>query len=848
VAAGFIVLMSCGFATAALLSRQQLSDHWVRHTVQVQAKLAQARTFGLRAEVARRGFALSGDERDLADFPFLLAAANAQLGALARMTSDNPRQRVNVAALRLATALRFDNMERTIELGRAGRVEDVRHIIVSAEARKLAARITTLADRVNDEEARLLVQRERQAHDQEKLAHFVLSGGVLVITLLAALVWRDRLLQFRALAKANDNLASDIRKREIVEAQLQLLATNATDAVFRIGLDGRFRYASPSVRHVFGIDPERVIGSDVGLAVHADDQPRLASSMEAITSGACERLTVTYRTARSDLPGQWRWVESNAAVVRDAGGEAIEIISSVRDISERKQLEIDLDAARARAEVAAQAKATFLANMSHEIRTPMNGVVGFTELLLAGDLSAEQRRQTELIADSGRAMMRLLNDILDLSKVDAGQMRIACEPFDIRHALRACVRLVTPAVEQRGVILAVEIADTLPRTINGDGLRLRQIVLNLMGNAAKFTLQGSITLRALSANSDQGAMLTIEVEDTGVGIPPERRAAIFETFVQADVTTAGRFGGTGLGLPISARLAELMGGRLTLDDSSCRGSRFILSLPLDASDEAVAGAPPAGSAASPPRAEGQPTNRAKVLVAEDHDVNQMLIAAMLDQLGYEHDLATDGAEAIAMVEAARSARRPYDLVLMDIQMPNMDGPEATRRLRENGVDSNELPIVALTANAYADDVAACLSVGMQAHLAKPITMDGLREALIQWSRQSTPHPPSTAAATRAPVAVGAGNRPNSRTRELYHSRKSEVLDALGDLVRQGGFSGEELENVAGLLHKLAGTAAMFGEPVLGDRARELEDGIADWPADVLAKRIGPAIDAIRQAA
>jgi signal transduction histidine kinase len=203
-------------------------------------------------------------------------------------------------------------------------------------------------------------------------------------------------------------------------------------------------------------------------------------------------------------------------------------------------------------------------------------VIGFTDLLLTSDLDAEQRRHAELIASSGRAMMRLLNDILDFSKVEAGQMQIANEAFDLRHAIDACVTLVRPVVEHNGVALHVEFSGALPKLVSGDGLRLRQIILNLLGNAAKFTRQGSITVRVAPVADANGATLAIAVEDTGIGIPRDRQAAIFEAFVQAEATTASRFGGTGLGLPISARLAALMGGQLVLDDDVGGGSRFVL--------------------------------------------------------------------------------------------------------------------------------------------------------------------------------------------------------------------------------------------------------------------------------
>jgi PAS domain S-box-containing protein len=799
--------------------------------------------------VARRGFLLTENARDLAAARAARIQAARQIAELTAITWDNPRQQANILALRDATQQRSADMERTIDLVRRGGRAEASRIIDSSGIRETAARITALSNRIEDEERRLLQGRKQRSLRLENLASAVLGVCLILILLLAALVWHDRLLRLRALGHANDKLANDIQKRELVEAQLRLLATNATDAVFRVGLNGTFRYASPSTRLVFGVEPAQVVGQDLMLGVHPEDIPGLADAMRLLSSGLSERLLLTYRTARRDVPGTWRWVESNAGLVRGEDGRPVEIISAVRDITERKQLELELEAARQRAESAVQAKSSFLANMSHEIRTPMNGVIGFTELLLAGTLNAEQRRQAELIADSGRAMMRLLNDILDLSKVEAGQMRVVSEPFDLRHALKACVRLVTPVVEQKRLAFHVAIADSLPRTIRGDGLRLRQIILNLLSNSAKFTLQGSITLRATAVETTGGSTLTIEVEDTGIGVAPDRQAAIFETYVQAEASTAGRFGGTGLGLPISSRLAELMGGRLALDKQPGQGSRFVLTLPL-VTDEA--GSASGAGSPGPPMTEASsfqdgvlalttPEERPRVLVAEDHDVNQLLITAMLRKIGCEPVIASDGAQAVAMVEASRAASRPFDLVLMDIQMPIMDGPEATRQIRGHGIDATELPIVALTANAYADDVSMCLSSGMQDHIAKPVTLANLERAVRQWGK---PHASTLPIQTSAPGGTGL----SAKVLERYQVRKQETLQALDELVRRGMFSDAELTEVAGLLHKLAGTAAMFQEAVLGDRARLLEEGIGEWSKESRADQIRMAVEAIRDAA
>jgi signal transduction histidine kinase/DNA-binding NarL/FixJ family response regulator len=480
-------------------------------------------------------------------------------------------------------------------------------------------------------------------------------------------------------------------------------------------------------------------------------------------------------------------------------------------------------------ESALQTKRSFVANMSHEIRTPMNGVLGFIELMLAGDLSPEQRKRAEMIETSGQTMMRLLNDILDFSKLEAGLMHAAREPFDLRHTLNSCVKLVSPAATRKSLALHTDISADIPEMVVGDSLRMRQVALNLLGNAVKFTEEGSITLRAFLSSSSGAERLIIEVEDTGIGIETDRQSEIFEEFAQADNSITARFGGTGLGLTITKQLVKLMGGSLELESSPGEGSTFRVLLPIEA---AAAGALEAHEPAAEPEASVSKARR--ILLAEDHDVNQELFMNMLAQLGWRAELAQNGAEAISMIEEAKRQGDPYRLVLMDMQMPVLDGIEATRRIRASGISAEQLPILALTANVYEEDVEACLEAGSQAHLAKPIQMNELDRALRKWA-QASPRPRSSL-------------QLSPQLRERYNKGKSEALNAVDEMIRRGAFTNGELASVADLLHKLAGTAAMFGEAELGRRARELEVGIGDWADGERASRIRACAEAVKRAA
>lgn len=399
------------------------------------------------------------------------------------------------------------------------------------------------------------------------------------------------------------------------------------------------------------------------------------------------------------------------------------------DVTEQRQREKDLEDARRAAEAANEAKSAFLANISHEIRTPLNGILGMAQMLCKADLPGELRQQAETIAESGQMLMDLLNDVLDLSKIEAGRMDIDPRRGDIGDVMRGLRRLWRPSAEEKGLTLSLMLDADLPRRLVFDSARIRQCVNNLVSNAIKFTERGRVEI-AVAAGA--GDMIAIEVRDTGAGMDAETLSRLFHPFTQADSSTSRKHGGTGLGLSITRSLARMMGGDCTVESTPGQGSVFRFSFRAEAVEPSRP-APSAADAALDGEDEVDPAlcRGMRVLLVDDHEVNRKVASLYLEPYGCVITEAADGREALDRLSA-----EPFDIVLLDVHMPVMDGPETIARIRQTEADWRGVPVLALTADAMMGDRERYLAMGMDGYVAKPIAE---RELVGEIVRAARPH-------------------------------------------------------------------------------------------------------------
>ena len=518
------------------------------------------------------------------------------------------------------------------------------------------------------------------------------------------------------------SIRTDITARKEAESRLneqlhftrQLIDTLPLAVYFK-DVEGRYLGYNRAFCHLFHVGERDYIGKTAFDLAHSAEVAAFHVQQDKLMLQLQSEQTYEVDVV---IHNQSFTLQYHKALLTREEGSVSGILGVILDITTRKSWESGLVAAKEAAIAANQAKSDFLANMSHEIRTPMNGIIGMTELTLDTDLNEEQREWLGIVRSSAENLLAIINDILDLSKIEAGHLQIEPVSFDPRALLSGCLDTVSNLAGKKGLALRLDTDASLPEAFIADPTRLRQVVLNVISNAIKFTEHGSVTVRAgLSPPDATGNPLLrrfqCDITDTGIGIPEDKWDSIFEAFSQADISTTRKYGGTGLGLAICRRLARLMGGDITVRSTLGQGSTFTFEVDVELSPEVLQTA--SRTDLSPTQHnESEPLLRAglRVLVAEDNAINQQLIRTLLQKRGHAVEIAADGLLALAAVQ-----EKPFDLILMDLQMPNLGGIEAAEKIRSLGIT---LPIVALTASAMPEDQEQCFAVGMNDFLPKPI--------------------------------------------------------------------------------------------------------------------------------
>ncbi len=589
-------------------------------------------------------------------------------------------------------------------------------------------------------------------------------------------------------------------------------------------------YVNDAFTRMTGYLPDEVLGRNCRFLQGArTDQAAVARVREAIA----RRVPVTVELLNYRKDGSRFWNELHVAPVFDAAGALKAFIGIQHDVTARKKAEAGRERARRLAERANRTKSDFLAAISHEIRTPMNGVMGTLALLLETELDAEQRAYAETARQCGKDLLAIINDILDISRIEAGKLAIEAVPFRLAEVVRAVLDLAAAAAGEKGLKLEARIAPDVPDTVIGDPLRLKQVLTNLVDNAVKFTAVGGVTVAIDRAPNLPGGGLAFAVIDTGIGIPPSVQKRLFSRFAQADPSITRRYGGSGLGLTICRRLVSLMGGDIGLESQPGCGSTFRFVLPLRAAE----GAGPAPERVLPDPSPPKPAAaRGRVLIAEDSRTNQLVAAAMLRRAGWTVDVVSNGRDAVR-----RAAETDYALILMDVHMPELDGLSATRRIRALSGPRGEVPILALSGATGEADRRACAQAGMNGFLAKPIdrtTLLDAVEAVLADHRPSQPQPSPPAPASPAPSFSDQAGQEDplidravlSDLRESVEPARLPKLLALfaeeteARLARIAqAVAANDLDTLARMAHALKSSAGAFGAAALARAVSALEE-------------------------
>ncbi len=509
----------------------------------------------------------------------------------------------------------------------------------------------------------------------------------------------------------------------VSEENYRKLIEDIPDVVYRTDRDDRISFITPSVEQLTGFSTDEMIGMNSQEDLYVLPEARKDMLKQIKQSGRIDNFEA--QLFRKD--GSIWWGSANAHVLQDGNGEFDGVEGVVRDITDRKEAETALQEAKRAAEQANQAKSEFLAVMSHEIRTPMNGVMGMSSVLLDSKLNKEQRQAVEIIHDSAEALLTILSDILDFSRLEAHRVQLEHSEFDLQGLVADVVNVFKPHANVKQIDLVIDMPEDLDYWFKGDRGRIRQILMNLIGNAVKFTETGQVEVKLFISDADeQRKNIRFEIHDTGIGIASDKLGILFDSFAQADASITSKYGGSGLGLAICKGLVEIMQGEIGVQSEPGKGSQFWVEMPLEFSPDSNR-EPPADSQSIPGGVDnGQPLH---ILLAEDVATNQLVAKRLIEKFGHRVDIADNGEEVLQALD-----NQQYDLIFMDVRMPEMDGLTATRQIRQ--MDKvKDIHIIAMTANATKEDMQECMNAGMNDFVSKPIHKSKIEAALNRFHHE-----------------------------------------------------------------------------------------------------------------
>jgi PAS domain S-box-containing protein len=619
--------------------------------------------------------------------------------------------------------------------------------------------------------------------------------------------------------RADPDVASTLSER-----RFRTLLLGTSDTVTLLDAEGTVIDSLGTEMPTLGRTGDFWPGQSLTELIHPDDLPDALDNLTRVLANPGVEVAQELRALHAD--GTWQLIEGTA-VNRLDDPDVQAIVLTSHNVTEARAVEAELAAARDEAVRTLEQKAQFVANVSHELRTPIHGILGLTELLATEEMDAEAHDMVDAITRAARTLVLVLDDILDFSKIEAGRLALVDGPVPLGEVVEDVVRLFEPRARSKGVALNLRSSPNLPEMVWGDGLRIRQIISNLVGNAVKFTDDGSITVSVECERRGLDAVdVRITVADTGIGISEEELSRLFEPFGQAHASTAQHYGGTGLGLSIARRLSEAMGGSLTVASRPGRGSSFGLALPRRSvfTDEVVA-----VDGSSGERAPSGPTPSGVVLVVEDNPVSQMLVARQLERLGYRVVITGSGEEALAVFPELSPAA-----VLMDWQLPGIDGLETTRGIRRAEELGLRVPVIAMTASALAGDRERCLEAGMDDVLTKPVSMGTLGTALTRWLTGEEDRVAHASGSDTAPAAASLGPDPTDFDRETF----DRLADELGDAQLLGSVVGAYLRELPSRVRGIEDAVATGDRDELRRLAHTLKSTSAAMGASGLAAECG----------